>query len=79
MPDTPPNPNLLGLLPYQQRVVQESADLGQRLDALRTFVSAPMFASVAPEEQALLLEQAAWMTRYLSVLNKRVALWVGKP
>lgn len=64
------------ILPWQARVIGEAKDLHEKLDALTVFVGSPAFKGVDPEEQALLMEQAAHMRRYLTVLKARVARWV---
>jgi hypothetical protein len=61
------------LQPYQQRVVDERADLHAKLHALLQFMAAPSFRSVEDGERGRLLRQAGIMHAYIAVLTDRIA------
>jgi hypothetical protein len=60
------------LLPYQQRVVDEKAELDERLAKLRAFIRSEAFEDVAPAERHRLLRQRDAMTGYSFVLGQRI-------
>ena len=62
---------------YQQRVIDEEAELDDRLGKLREFMTGPVFACLPTEEQALLLTQRQFMTSYAFVLGERIARFGG--
>ena len=61
--------------PYQQRVVEEKAELDVKLKRLRAFTSSPggTFHSLPAEEKERLAEQAMYMANYSEVLRQRIA------
>jgi hypothetical protein len=65
--------------PHQRRVVDEQKELADRLLKLRLFIgdgldnASPIFAALAPQEQARLIVQAHYMTGYNDVLKSRIA------
>lgn len=69
--------NGLLLLPHQQRVVDERAELTIKIDKLSAFVDAPLFQGLPPAEQVLLLQQLHYMGKYLNVLTKRITAFAG--
>lgn len=60
------------LLPHEERLLKESAELTTRLNALTAFINTPVFAALSAREQALLLMQAHCMAGYADVLVKRL-------
>lgn len=58
---------------YQQRVLEESADLAARLNRLRAYAQAPAFDTLDAAEQERLSRQEGIMTQYLGVLSERIA------
>jgi hypothetical protein len=65
------------LLPHQQRVVEEKAELAIKIDKLGAFVDAPLFQGLQAAEQVLLLQQLHYMGKYLNVLTKRITAFTG--
>jgi len=62
------------MLPYQQRVVDEKAELDTKAKALSNFIGLnPAFESIDPEEQERMKEQCEIMWEYSEVLGKRIA------
>lgn len=59
--------------PYQQRVVEEKADLDEKLEKLGDFCNTPVFASLDPAEQNRLDRQFLIMNLYAQVLGERIA------
>ncbi len=60
------------LEPHQYRLLNERADLRDRLERLLEFIHCPAFPCVDPAEQKRLRLQADHMGEYLNVLNERV-------
>ena len=63
----------MALLPYQQRVIDEKADLDLKRDMLDTFFGSPVFAGIDHEEQLRLRHQAVHMHIYSTILGERIA------
>lgn len=62
------------LLPHQQRVVDEQAELEGKLKALREFIRLnPAFDTLPSEERTLLKTQMDLMSAYSNVLGLRIA------
>lgn len=62
--------------PHQQRVVDELAELSDRLGKLNSFIGSAKFNEVGTQaERDLLLKQAGQMTAYWMTLHERIALW----
>ena len=59
--------------PYQDRVLNEKAELDQRLGKLQAFLSTATFNSLDADEQARLRRQAGIMQEYSVVLGERLA------
>jgi hypothetical protein len=59
------------LLPYQQRVIDELADLKEKCDKLDTFLQTRI-KSVSPLERILLLRQHRVMLVYRDILQERI-------
>lgn len=65
---------MTALLPHQQRVVDEKADLDKKAEALSAFIGhSPIFATLDAEEQELLKEQNDVMWQYSEILGSRIA------
>lgn len=64
-----------GLLPHQQRVIEERNDLRDKIRKLSTFLLAPPPSAMLPGEHELLQRQLDVMQRYDAVLTQRLALW----
>ena len=65
-------PAVPGLAPHQQRVVDEKAELVEKLAKLRTFIDGPHFISLIEPEQSRLRQQFHAMTAYLAILDERI-------
>lgn len=61
------------LQPHQQRVVDERAELDEKVKKLGAFVDGLAFAAIDPVDRALLREQLVVMRQYLYVLKQRIA------
>jgi hypothetical protein len=63
-----------GMLPWQQRVLDERDELAEKLTALQKFCESPrLFEAVVEGEADRLARQAAAMSAYLAVLDERIA------
>ena len=62
--------------PFQERVVQEKADLDERLAKLNAFGQSDAFSTLPPEEQERLKKQSRLMDQYSVVLSERIAAFV---
>ena len=60
------------MLPYQQRVIDEKAELDERLVKLLNF---PKFADLPQPEQDRMWRQAKHMKRYSDILGERIEAW----
>ena len=58
--------------PYQQRVVDEKAELDSKLDKLNAFFPTDLFAQLKPNEQERLYLQASVMQKYSNILGERI-------
>lgn len=65
----------LALQPHQLRVLEERAQLHERITKLDAFHDSPKFSSLPAEERVLLFEQRAHMGLYLAALDARIQLW----
>lgn len=59
--------------PHQQRVVDEKAELDEKLAKLVAFGITPLFASLPADEQGRLNRQHSLMEQYSAVLGERIA------
>lgn len=59
--------------PHQERVVQEKAELSEKVDKLETFIGGSIYASLPPAEQSRLTRQHLIMQLYEQVLSERIA------
>lgn len=60
------------LLPYQQRVVEEKAELDEKIGRLRVYIASPAFSAVYAAEQDRMQEQLAAMSNYSFILGERI-------
>lgn len=63
--------------PHQQRVVDEKAELDEKLVKLSAFLDTPIFAGLDEVEQRWLRNQAAAMALYSNILTDRIAAFTG--
>lgn len=61
------------LPPHQQRVVEEHADLKEKVTRLQAFTDTPIFAGLPKAECNRLYRQLVWMEAYRDVLAERIA------
>ena len=59
--------------PHQQRVVEEKAELSDKLDKLETFHDGSIYAGLPPAEQSRLTRQLCIMKLYEQVLSERIS------
>ena len=64
--------------PYQQRVVDEKADLDVKLDALTAFLESETRPSIHPKEHERMQAQANAMQEYSAILGRRIAAFTVK-
>ena len=57
---------------HQQRVVEERAELVERLSNLYAFIESEKFLSLPFEERTRLVSQSEYMQRYSEVLGQRI-------
>lgn len=60
--------------PFIQRIVDEKAELDERVGKLGDFVKSEKFHSLDSEMQSLMVEQYDGMKRYSVILGKRLEL-----
>jgi hypothetical protein len=66
----------MALQPHQDRVVQERAELKEKLERLSLFIETPFFQKAMDErEKARMLRQQEVMKEYVAVLDDRIAAW----
>lgn len=58
---------------YQQRVVDEKAEVSEKLEKLETFLGSANFTKVPHQEQTRLARQSLIMQLYEQVLSERIA------
>lgn len=58
--------------PYQERVIQEKAELDDKIAKLTAFIESANFKKVDPREQNRLRIQKHWMALYSQVLGERI-------
>lgn len=61
------------MAPHQQRVVDEKADLDEKLTKLVAFFGNPLWATLPSDEQARLSRQSEVMREYSDILGERIA------
>lgn len=60
---------------WQQRVLEEKADLDARLGRLNQFIGSGTYRALTPREQFLLHDQAKAMRAYQAALRARIKSW----
>ncbi len=63
----------VGLLPHQQRVVEEKAALDEKMAKLLAFFDTAQYAALATEDRLLLIAQHTHMRAYSDTLGTRIA------
>lgn len=58
--------------PHQQRVVEEKAELDERLDKLQKFIQGDVFLTIDPFERVNLRDQSRIMAEYSRILGVRI-------
>lgn len=59
--------------PHEQRVLDERAELAAKLERLNDFIGFQRFLELDKDEQSRLRRQASAMTKYLEILDERIA------
>ena len=60
--------------PHEQRVVDEKAELSERLEKLNDFISSsPIFEGLPEKDQSLLVSQKFAMSEYEAILTERIS------
>lgn len=67
----------MSLQPHQQRVVDEKAQLDERLGKLVAFYDTPIYASLDKAEQGRLMRQGQAMSEYSQILGERINVFIG--
>lgn len=65
------------MAPHQQRVVDEKAELDEKLEKLIAFFSNPIWATLPSDEQARLSRQSEVMREYSNILGERIAAFLA--
>lgn len=65
-------PLVPGLLPHQQRVVDECAEMNERTGKLGAFIATDIFATLDQAEKDRLVKQAGLMNQLVNVLSERI-------
>ena len=71
--DHPHEVTAVTLLPHQERVVLEKAELDDRLSKLGSFFESPTFSALDKDEQSRLWKQGDLMGDLSAVLGQRIA------
>lgn len=66
------------MLDFQERVIKEQIDLGDKIEDLKTFMHGPVFAGLSSVNQGLLMIQLDHMQSYWNTLNRRIEIFVSK-
>lgn len=62
------------MLPHQERVVAERAELNEKLTKLLAFMNTESFEALPDRDRYLLNKQASFMGFYRDTLDERIAL-----
>jgi hypothetical protein len=65
------------LQPHEQRVVEEYKELNDRHTKLTFFTSTHQFHVLQDIDKELLFQQQAIMTKYLAILEQRIARFIN--
>ncbi len=60
---------------WQKRVVEEKAELDERIEKLEAFIASPKFEVISTYHAVALKDQAAVMRRYSEILGRRIAMF----
>lgn len=60
---------------YQQRVVEESCGLDEKIGSLVDFMHSEIYANLSAVNQGLLMVQLVAMNNYSDVLDRRIELF----
>lgn len=60
---------------WQKRVLEEHAELSDKVIKLSDFINSDAFDAVDAENQDLLRQQRAAMVSYMTILSKRVSMF----
>lgn len=60
------------MLPHQQRVIDEKAELDAKISKLTEFIGGAIFKGLAENEKLLLKLQASAMVMYSAILDTRI-------
>ena len=63
---------------FVERMKQERNELKSKINKLVMFVMSCSYEDLNLEERLLLLDQQAYMTKYLGILEKRIYLYGNK-
>jgi len=63
------------MLPHQQRVVVEEAELSEKIRKLGAFLDGEAFKTLPPDERRLLSEQYRYMVGYKIALEQRMRMF----
>jgi len=62
------------LQPHQQRILNEKAELDEKLDKLSQFIEgSPVYATLSTDERILLKKQEYYMSEYSEILGRRIS------
>jgi hypothetical protein len=64
------------MLPHQERVVAEKADLDEKREKLITFIGTNLYQTLPEDERHRLSEQCHFMNGYSKVLGDRITAFV---
>ncbi len=60
---------------WQKRVVEEKAELDERIEKLYAFIESPKFKTISTSHAVALKDQAAAMLNYSAILGRRIAMF----
>lgn len=61
--------------PHEQRVVDEKAELDEKISKLETFLSSDFYETLKRTSKELLVLQYAYMKNYSDILEQRIKLF----
>ncbi len=73
----PAAPAASGRPAYQQRVIDEKAELDDKLSRLKPFFETPVFAGLPDDEKSRLSQQCHHMEQYSSILEQRISAFAA--
>lgn len=66
------------MLEFQQRVVKEQIDLGDKIEDLKAFMHTEVYSGLPAVHQGLLMVQLDHMKSYWKTLDRRIELFVSE-